>query len=140
MFIPNFAQILANATQGAMSDKEENKVGLYVNTVINTIKNEDINDIKTYIFLNMSRNYTLLHIEILKFCSNPTKFYDEIMRKTGKKFLIDDIRAYWRNYKKNEVTVLSICNNLISDGLLQSDYIINHEKDHKIPSFSEVSG
>lgn len=36
--IPNFAQILANATQGAMSDIEEDKVGLYVNTVINTIK------------------------------------------------------------------------------------------------------
>ena len=48
--IPNFAQILANATQGAMSDIEEDKVGLYVNTVINTIKNEDINNTKTHIF------------------------------------------------------------------------------------------
>lgn len=38
MSIPNFAQILANAAQGAMSDIEEDKVGLYVNTVINTIK------------------------------------------------------------------------------------------------------
>lgn len=139
MSIPNFAQILANATQGAMSDIEEDKVDLYVNTVINTIKNEDINNTKTHIFLNMLRNYTLLHIEILKFYSNPTKFYNEIMRKTGKKFLINDIRAYWGNYKKNEIAVLSICKNLISDGLLQSDYIINHEKDHKIPTFSEVS-
>ena len=63
--IPNFAQILANATQGAMSDIEEDKVGLYVNTVINTIKNEDINNTKTHIFLNLLRDCTLLHIEIL---------------------------------------------------------------------------
>ena len=54
--IPNFAQILANATQGAMSDIEEDKVGLYVNTVINTIKNEDINNTKTHIFLNLLRD------------------------------------------------------------------------------------
>ena len=57
--IPNFAQILANATQGAMSDIEEDKVGLYVNTVINTIKNEDINNTKTHIFLNLLRDCTL---------------------------------------------------------------------------------
>ena len=63
--IPNFAQILANATQGAMSDIEEDKVGLYVNTVIDTIKNEDINNTKTHIFLNLLRDCTLLHIEIL---------------------------------------------------------------------------
>ncbi len=65
MSIPNFAQILANAAQGAMSDIEEDKVGLYVNTVINTIKNEDINNTKTHIFLNLLRDCTLLHIEIL---------------------------------------------------------------------------
>ena len=46
--IPNFAQILANATQGAMSDIEEDKVGLYANTVINSIKNENIDNTKTH--------------------------------------------------------------------------------------------
>ena len=61
--ISNFAQILANAGQGAISDVEENKVYLYANTIINTIKNENINNIKTHIFLNMLRKYSLtLHI------------------------------------------------------------------------------
>ena len=38
--IPNFAQILLSAGQGAMSDIEEDKVVLYVNTVINSIKSD----------------------------------------------------------------------------------------------------
>lgn len=64
--IPNFAQILANATQGALSDIEEDKVGLYANTVINSIKNEDIDNTKIHIFLNMLRDFSLLHIRILE--------------------------------------------------------------------------
>lgn len=64
--IPNFAQILANATQGAMSDIEEDKVGLYANAVINSIKNEDIDNTKIHIFLNMLRDFTKLHIEVLQ--------------------------------------------------------------------------
>lgn len=66
--ISNFAQILANATQGAMSDIEEDKVGLYANTVINAIKNENIDNTKTHIFLNMLRKYSKMHIDILKEC------------------------------------------------------------------------
>ena len=64
--ITNFAQILANATQGAMSDIEEDKVGLYANAVINSIKNENIDNTKTHIFLNMLRDFTKLHIEVLQ--------------------------------------------------------------------------
>ncbi len=64
--IPNFAQILANATQGAMSDIEEDKVGLYANAVINSIKSENIDNTKTHIFLNMLRDFTKLHIEVLQ--------------------------------------------------------------------------
>ena len=67
--IPNFAQILANATQGAMSDIEEDKVGLYANTVINSIKNENIDNTKTHIFLNMLKDFTKIHIELLKYFS-----------------------------------------------------------------------
>lgn len=65
--IPNFAQILLCAGQGAMSDIEENKVILYVNTVINSIKHENIDDTKKHIFLNTLRDFTLLHIKILKY-------------------------------------------------------------------------
>ena len=78
--IPNFAQILANATQGAMSDIEEDKVGLYANTVINSIKNEDIDNTKIHIFLNILRKYTLAHIETLMYFNNPVKYFSFIKK------------------------------------------------------------
>ena len=62
----NFASILATAQRGALEDIEEDKVGLYANAVINAIKNEDIGNTKTHIFLNMLRDFTKLHIEVLQ--------------------------------------------------------------------------
>lgn len=61
----NFASILASAQRGALEDMEEDKVALYANAVINAIKNEDIDNTKKHIFLNMLRDFTKLHIEIL---------------------------------------------------------------------------
>ena len=107
--IPNFAQILANATQGAMSDIEEDKVGLYVNTVINTIKNEDINNTKTHIFLNLLRDCTLLHIEILKDISKPSAPYDNSTSN-----LLIDLRM---KYKDNEI-LEAILKNLSENHLI----------------------
>lgn len=75
--IPNFAQILASAAQGAMCDLEEDKVELYVNTVINAIKKEKIENTKMHIFLNMLRNFTIFHIKILR-------FFNSIEEKSGK--------------------------------------------------------
>ena len=63
----NFASILATAQRGALEDIEEDKVALYANAVINSIKNENIDDTKKHIFLNMLRDFTKLHIEMLKF-------------------------------------------------------------------------
>ena len=62
----NFANILASAQREALEDIEEHKVALYANAVINAIKNESIDDTKKHIFLNILRDCTLLHIEILK--------------------------------------------------------------------------
>ena len=70
----NFASILASAQRGALEDMEEDKVSLYANAVINAIKNEDIDNTKKHIFLNMLRDFTKLHIEILR-------FYNEIEEK-----------------------------------------------------------
>lgn len=70
----NFASILASAQRGALEDMEEDKVALYANAVINAIKNEDIDNTKKHIFLNMLRDFTKLHIEILR-------FYSEIKEK-----------------------------------------------------------
>ncbi len=71
--IPNFAQILSQATQGAMSDIEEDKIKFYINVAINAIKvainaikTEKLEDTKTHIFLNMLRNFSVLHIKVLQ--------------------------------------------------------------------------
>ena len=71
---PNLASLFANAQNGALTDIEEDKIGLYANAFINAIKNESIDDTKKHIFLNMLRDFTKLHIEILK-------FYNEIEEK-----------------------------------------------------------
>ena len=67
----NFASILASAQRGALEDMEKDKVALYANAVINAIKNENINDAKKHIFLNMLRDFTSLHIKVLIFFSHP---------------------------------------------------------------------
>ena len=67
----NFASILASAQRGALEDMEEDKVALYANAVINAIKNEDINNAKKHIFLNMLRDFTSLHIKVLMLFSCP---------------------------------------------------------------------
>ncbi len=108
MSIPNFAQILANAAQGAMSDIEEDKVGLYVNTVINTIKNEDINNTKTHIFLNLLRDCTLLHIEILTEISKakpPTPYNNSASN------LLMDLRMKYKNDEILEAILKNLSEN-----------------------------
>lgn len=65
----NFASLFANAQNGALTDIESGKVGLYANAFINAIKNENMEDTKKHIFLNMLREFTKLHIEILRFFS-----------------------------------------------------------------------
>ena len=66
---PNLASLFANAQNGALTDIESDKVGLYANAFINAIKNENMEDTKKHIFLNMLREFTKLHIEILRFFS-----------------------------------------------------------------------
>lgn len=46
---------------------EEYGFAHYAKALINAIKNEDLDNTKKHIFLNMLRDFTRLHIEILKF-------------------------------------------------------------------------
>lgn len=69
----NFASILASAQRGALEDMEEDKISLYANAVINAIKDESIDDTKKHIFLNMLRDFTKLHIQVLQFISTEDK-------------------------------------------------------------------
>lgn len=62
----NFASILASAQRGALEDIEDDKVALYANVVINAINNENIDNAKKHIFLNMLRDFASLHIKVLR--------------------------------------------------------------------------
>lgn len=75
--ISNFAQILANAAQGAMCDLEEDKIAMYVNVVINTIRKEKEENITLHIFLNLLRKYSCAHIKILNFIANQRQYIKE---------------------------------------------------------------
>ena len=69
----NFASILATAQQNALTEFEEEKIPLYVNSVINSIKSEKIDNTKIHIFINMLKDFTNLHLKVLNFLSNPPK-------------------------------------------------------------------
>lgn len=98
----NFASILATAQRGALEDMEEDKVALYANAVINSIKNENIDDTKKHIFLNMLRDFTLWHIEILKEIaqSKGPKIFVRANGIYSENHLLSDLRA---NYKDKEL-------------------------------------
>ena len=109
----NFANILATAQRGALEDIEEDKVGLYANTVINAIKNEDIGNTKTHIFLNMLRNCSLLHIEILKEISQ-AKHPVPQLRADGiyvSSSLLRDLRMKYKNKEVLEAILRSLFEN-----------------------------
>ena len=65
----NLANILHAAYQSALNDVEENKISLYANAFINAINQESIEDTKIHMFLNLLRDFTILHIEVLKYFS-----------------------------------------------------------------------
>ncbi len=91
----NFASILATAQRGALEDIEEDKVGLYANAVINSIKNEDIDNTKIHIFLNMLRKYSKLHLGILQkfFPTSGNNIYE----------ILKDIFCKRSNYHDNDL-------------------------------------
>lgn len=73
----NLASIVTTVQRNALEDVEENKISFYVNTIINSIKKENLQDTQKHIFLNMLRDFTLLHIKILK----RLKFIQETMKE-----------------------------------------------------------
>lgn len=64
---PNIASILATIYQSALSDIEEDKIALYVNSLVNAINNENIGNTKLHIFINYLKEISLMHIKILKY-------------------------------------------------------------------------
>lgn len=106
----NFASLFANAQNGALTDVESEKIALYANAFINAIKNEKMEDTKKHIFLNMLREFTTLHIRILKL------FYSEA-QSTHKTLHV--VCNHFSIYEKNnEDIVYSILEDLKNKGLL----------------------
>lgn len=95
----NFASILASAQKGALEDIEEDKVTLYANVVINAIKNEKLDDAKKHIFLNILRDCTLFHIEVLKDISKSKgqKVFPAYGGFTVENPLVDELRRKYED-------------------------------------------
>lgn len=116
----NFASLFANAQNGALTDIESDKVGLYANAFINAIKNENMEDTKKHIFLNMLREFTKLHIRIL---DSLKRFEDE--KINGRTFsAVDNKPSFFDNVSpdiKNDVFFRPIIKNFYDNELVYAD-------------------
>ena len=65
----NISSILCSIYQFALSDIEEDKIPLYVNSLINAINNENIDNTKLHIFINYLKEISLMHVLALRFFS-----------------------------------------------------------------------
>ena len=107
----NFASILATAQRGALEDMEEDKVALYANAFINAIKNERMEDTKKHLFLNMLREFTSVHLNILHL------FYDE--PSTERFMTLHVVSNHVKIYEENnEDFIHSLLSDLMKKGLL----------------------
>lgn len=116
----NFASLFANAQNGALTDIESDKVGLYANAFINAIENENMEDTKKHIFLNMLREFTVLHIRIL---DSLKRFEDE--KINGRTFsAVDNKPSFFDNVSpdiKNDVFFRPIIKNFYDNELVYAD-------------------
>ena len=116
----NFASLFANAQNGALTDIESDKVGLYANAFINAIKNENMEDTKKHIFLNMLREFTILHIRIL---DSLKRFEDE--KINGRTFsAVDNKPSFFDNISpdiKNDVFFRPIIKTFYDNVLIYAD-------------------
>ena len=116
----NFASLFANAQNGALTDIEADKVGLYANAFINAIKNEKMEDTKKHIFLNMLRDFTVLHIRIL---DSLKQFEDE--KINGRTFsAVDNKPSFFDNISpdiKNDVFFRPIIKTFYDNVLIYAD-------------------
>lgn len=72
----NFASILQSARINAAMDPDADKIPLYVSSVLNAVENENIDDTKIHVFLNILRDITTLHLNLLKKLSSPIQVRD----------------------------------------------------------------
>lgn len=109
----NFASILATAQRGALGDIEQDKVSLYANGVIHAIMDENINNTKKHLFLNMLRDFTIFHIEVLKEISK-SKGPQVYIRPDGiysQNYLLSDLRMNFKDKELLEAVIKNLSEN-----------------------------
>lgn len=127
----NLASLFANARNGALTDIEEDKIGLYANAFINAIKNEKMDDTKKHIFLNMLREFTVLHIEILKFFAEDHKQKTGFQSSVGlgMRTLYDIFADINPIFNSEKHLINAVLRDLYSRVLLKSDRIDDYHSD-----------
>lgn len=109
----NFASILATAQREALGDIEQDKVSLYANGVINAIKDENINNTKKHLFLNMLRDFTIFHIQVLQEISK-SKGPQVYIRPDGiysQNHLLSDLRMNFKDKELLEAVIKNLSEN-----------------------------
>ncbi len=105
----NFASLIGTVRKDACLDIEANKVKIYVSATINALKNESFTDVKTHMLLNLLRDFTTLHIEILKIL----KIIDDTMDLKNQRY--DYILDYLKNNYKEKNVIESDFKYILSD-------------------------
>lgn len=122
----NFA-IFLNTIKGAGEDIEKEKIRLYINSLINAIQTESIDNTLTHIFLNVLRKYSILHIKLLKYfnashdrCAFPM-FQSSVSRqqRTDADIIIETIGQDIPEIKKYASIINTIINELHADNMIR---------------------
>ena len=120
----NFASILGTVYQGALTDIDENKIPLYVSSLINAINNENIDNTKIHIFFNFLKEFTLLHIKTLKFLAaikgnNKPHELDSFAIKSREELIAERIGHTAPEIIKDINLLNNVINDLYIKGLLR---------------------
>lgn len=147
----NFSSILGTAYQSALTDVDVNKIPIYINSLINIIDNESIDNSKVHIFLNIIKEFTVLHIETLEyFSTSHPDTYDIRMDlcRTNMPTYEEKVASIIEQTNKNLTKDLNLLNKVIFDlhnsGLIEisqlSDIKFNGFGRQQIPKFITTFG
>ena len=122
----NFASILGTVYHSAVTDVEEDKVPLYANALINAINDESLENAKVHIFLNFLRDFSILHIEVLRYFSSrhaETYSIQQHMNsfhiRSQEDVMLDIIRKGNPSIAQDKYLLNTVMNDLHTKGLLK---------------------
>lgn len=122
----NFASILGTVYHSAVTDVEEGKVPLYANALINAINDESLENAKVHIFLNFLRDFSILHIEVLRYFSSrhaETYSIQQHMNsfhiRSQEDVMLDIIRQGNPSIAQDKYLLNTVMNDLHTKGLLR---------------------